>query len=164
MHSCTCASDKVLCRRRWRRGASALCLQLHHTRVQEVGRCARSSLVSQWGAILVSGLGLFAGGSGCTLTFSHDFSTQTVVNHSCGRSSCRKRSALVLLCRGTTSCLAFKNTNIRKQLCPFEVLTTKSAAKLLIDSACFGNRLAFWNFWLWQKTRDWWVTLKLRFD
>lgn len=61
------------------------------------------------GANLVTELALFAEGSGCTLTISHDFSAQTVVNHSCGRSSCKKRSALVLLCRGTTSCLAFEN-------------------------------------------------------
>lgn len=61
MHSYICASDRVPCRHRWRGGAGALCPQLHHAQVQEVGRCTWSSSVSQRGADLVTGLALFAG-------------------------------------------------------------------------------------------------------
>lgn len=81
-----------------------------------------------------------AGGSGCTLTFSHDFSAQTVVNLSCGRSRCKKLSALVLLCSGTTSCLAFENTNVKKQrTLPFWCINYKISWKI-VDSLCL-----FWK-------------------
>lgn len=145
MHSCICASDRVPCRHGWRRGAIALCPQPHHAQVQEVGRCAWSSSVSRRGAGLVTGLAPFAGpmllgGSGCTLTFSHDFSAQTVVNLSCGRSRCKKLSALVLLCSGTTSCLAFENTNVKKQrTLPFWCINYKISWKI-VDSLCL-----FWK-------------------
>lgn len=78
-----------------------------------------------------------AGGSGCTLTISRGFSAQTVVNYSCGRSRCKK---LVLLCRGTTPCLAFENTNVRKQgVLPFWCINYKISWNS-VDSFCL-----FWK-------------------
>lgn len=120
MHSCICASDKVVCRYRWRRGAMlCACSSITHRfrRLEGVHRaywCLSEVLTCLQGWLCF--LGWYCWGKWLYVNhFSWFLSTKSCESFLWYMSRCRKLSALVLLCSGTTSCLAFDNTNVRKQ-------------------------------------------------
>ena len=76
-----------------------------------------------------------AGGRGCTLTVSHDFSPQTVVNRFCDSNRCEKPSALALLCSvppPTWGCEIENRIVSNQRIVPCWCISYKSAEKLFL--------------------------------